>query len=98
RHGHAVSVGMVFAAELGRLAGTVDDAVAKRHAGILAAVGLPTGYRADAWPALLDAMRVDKKARGATLRFVVLDGLGATTRLEDPDPRLLEAAYAVVAR
>ncbi|MBO0830165.1 MAG: 3-dehydroquinate synthase, partial [Streptosporangiales bacterium] len=43
RHGDAVSVGMVFAAELGRLAGTVDDAVAKRHAGILAAVGLPTG-------------------------------------------------------
>ena len=38
---------------------------------MLSAVGLPTGYRADAWPALRDTMAVDKKARGARLR---LDG------------------------
>ncbi|NUV45073.1 3-dehydroquinate synthase, partial [Streptomyces sp. CAI-24] len=31
RHGAAVSIGMVFAAELGRLAGRLDDATADRH-------------------------------------------------------------------
>ncbi|HEX6445464.1 MAG TPA: 3-dehydroquinate synthase [Streptosporangiales bacterium] len=98
RHGHAVSVGMVYAAELGRLAGAIDDVVAKRHSSILASLGLPIRYRAEAWPALLEAMRVDKKSRGAALRFVILSGLGETTMLEDPDPEILEEAYAAVAR
>ena len=38
-------------------------------------------------------MRVDKKARGATLRFVVLDGIGRPGRLEGPDDDLLAATY-----
>lgn len=97
RHGAAISIGMVFAAELGRLAGRLDDDTADRHRAILSAVGLPTRYRADAWSALLDAMQVDKKARGARLRFVVLNGLARPTILEAPDPGLLAAAYSEVA-
>ncbi|MCD0481204.1 3-dehydroquinate synthase [Streptacidiphilus sp. ASG 303] len=97
RHGAAVSVGMVFAAELGRLAGRLDDATADRHRSVLASLGLPLTYRADAWPRLLDAMKVDKKSRGDMLRFVVLDGLAKPSLLEAPDPSLLAAAYAEVA-
>jgi 3-dehydroquinate synthase len=41
-------------------------------------------------------MRVDKKARGASLRFVVLDGLGNPTIMTDPDPAWLDAAWAAV--
>ncbi|MFE0465544.1 3-dehydroquinate synthase, partial [Kitasatospora sp. NPDC058965] len=96
RHGAAVSVGMVFAAELGRLAGRLDDATADRHRTVLASVGLPLTYRADAWPKLLDAMKIDKKSRGDLLRFIVLDGLARTSVLEGPDPSLLVAAYAEV--
>jgi 3-dehydroquinate synthase len=98
RHGAAVSVGLVFAAALGRLAGRLDDATAARHARVLTALGLPTTYAAAAWPDLLESMRVDKKARGRRLRFVVLDGLGRPGILEDPDPAMLETAYAEVAR
>lgn len=98
RHGAAVSVGMVFAAELGRLAGRLDDATADRHRAILAELGLPTSYDADAWPQLLEAMRVDKKSRGDRLRFIVLDGLGSPGVLEAPDPQVLAAAFAEVAR
>jgi 3-dehydroquinate synthase len=98
RHGAAVSVGMVFAAELGRLAGRLDDATADRHRSVLASVGLPLGYRGDAWPRLLDAMKVDKKSRGDMLRFIVLDGLAKPAVLEAPDPSLLAAAYAEVAK
>jgi 3-dehydroquinate synthase len=97
RHGAAVSVGMVFAAELARLAGRLDDAVAQRHRDVLDGLGLPTRYRADAWPHLLDAMRVDKKTRGDRLRFVVLEDLARPVMLEAPDPSLLVAAYAEVA-
>ncbi|MFJ8045849.1 3-dehydroquinate synthase [Kitasatospora sp. NPDC096147] len=96
RHGAAISIGMVFAAELARLAGRLDDETADRHRSVLASVGLPLSYRADAWPKLLDAMRIDKKSRGDLLRFIVLDGLGKTSVLEGPDPQVLVAAYAEV--
>ncbi|WP_028476690.1 3-dehydroquinate synthase [Nocardia sp. CNY236] len=98
RHGAAVAVGMAFAAELGRLAGRLDDATADRHHTILSAIGLPTSYEADALPQLLDAMQTDKKTRSGMLRFVVLDGLAKPGRLEGPDPALLAAAYSAIAR
>ena len=97
RHGEAVSVGMVFAAELSAAAGRLERPVVDRHRSVLASLGLPTTYPADAWPDLLAAMRLDKKARGATLRFVVLEGLGRPAVLDGPDPALLEAAYERVA-
>jgi len=96
RHGAAVSVGMVFAAELARLAGKLSDDDVARHRSVLASLGLPLTYRGDRWDALLGAMRRDKKSRGDLLRFVVLDSLGHPTRLEGPDPTLLAAAYAEV--
>ncbi len=96
RHGAAVSVGMVFAAELARLAGRLDDPVVRRHREVLDSVGLPTTYRDDRWPALFEAMSVDKKSRGDTLRFVVLEALARPTIMEGPDPALLAAAYAEV--
>jgi 3-dehydroquinate synthase len=98
RHGAAVAVGMHFAAELGRLAGRLDDATADRHRTILEAVGLPLHYRHDQWPRLLETMKVDKKSRGDLLRFIVLDGLAKPTVLEGPDPALLLAAYGEVGR
>jgi 3-dehydroquinate synthase len=98
KHGHAVSVGLVFAAALGRHAGRLDDVTAARHRSVLESLGLPTGYRADAWPDLHAAMRVDKKARGARLRFVVLDGPAQPSILDSPADDLLRAAYAEVCR
>ncbi|HEY5515610.1 MAG TPA: 3-dehydroquinate synthase, partial [Pengzhenrongella sp.] len=96
RHGAAVSVGMVFAAELARLAGRLADDVVDRHRAILTSVGLPVSYRGDRWEQLLAAMRRDKKTRGDLLRFVVLEDVARPTRLEGPDPVLLAAAYAEV--
>ncbi|QYX81398.1 3-dehydroquinate synthase [Streptomyces akebiae] len=96
RHGAAVSVGMHFAAELGRLAGRLDDATADRHRSVLESVGLPLHYRYDQWPRLLETMKVDKKSRGDLLRFIVLDGLAKPTVLEGPDPAILLAAYGEV--
>lgn len=97
RHGAAVSVGLVFAAELARLAGRLDDETAERHRAVLTSIGLPTGYDADALPQLLETMRRDKKTRAGVLRFVVLDGLAKPGRLEGPDPSVLAAAYSAVA-
>jgi len=96
RHGEAVSVGMVYVAELAYLAGRLDAAVVDRHRSILAGVGLPTSYRGDRWPELYEAMRRDKKSRGSLLRFVVLDALADPGRLEGPQESLLQEAYARV--
>jgi len=96
RHGDAIAVGMVFAAELSRRAGRLDDATARRHRDVLSALGLPTCYQPGALPELITAMRTDKKARGSLLRFVVLDGLAAPARLEGPDDALLAAAYTAI--
>jgi 3-dehydroquinate synthase len=41
-------------------------------------------------------MAVDKKARAAKLRFVVLDGLARPGIMTDPPEDLLEQAYAEV--
>jgi 3-dehydroquinate synthase len=96
RHGAAVSVGLVFAAELGRLAGRLDDGTADRHRSVLTSLGLPVSYDADAFPELLETMAGDKKTRAGVLRFVVLDGLAKPGRLEGPDPSLLAAAYSEI--
>ena len=95
RHGEAVAVGMIFAAELARQAGLLGGDDVERHRALVSAMGLRTRYAGD-WARLQAVMRVDKKARGASLRFVVLDGFGKPTILTDPDPAWLDAAWAAV--
>ena len=97
RHGAAVSVGMMFAAELSRSVGRLGDADADRHRSILESLGLPVTYRRDRWQGLLDGMRRDKKSRGDLLRFVVLDGIAKPGILDVPDTSLLFAAYQEIA-
>jgi 3-dehydroquinate synthase len=96
RHGEAISIGMVFVAELARLDGRLDAAVADRHRSALSSVGLPTSYDGASWEELLATMRIDKKSRGDLMRFVVLEELARPVVLEGPSPELLERAFATV--
>ncbi|ROS62336.1 3-dehydroquinate synthase [Frigoribacterium sp. PhB160] len=93
RHGAAVSVGMVFAAELARLSGRLGDEAVDRHRRILESLTLPTSYPLGRWSTLLATMQRDKKARAGMLRFIVLDDIGKPTVLTGPDQSLLFAAY-----
>ncbi len=96
RHGEAVSVGMSFVAELSRRLGTLDHDTAARHGRVLRSLGLPTAYPRDAWPALREAMNLDKKTRASALRFVILEGLARAAILDSPDEGELEAAFAAI--
>ena len=98
RHGHAVAVGLVYAAALSQLVSGLDDRTVARHRRILELVGLPVAYEKRAWSELLAAMRIDKKARAATLRFVVLSGLARPEAVAVTDEALLERAYEAVTR
>jgi 3-dehydroquinate synthase len=93
RHGAAISIGMVFAAELAVLAGRLKPEDAELHKEVLGSLGLPLTYRADRWPQLLDTMQRDKKARAGHLRFVILESLGKPTILTAPPAEQLFTAY-----
>lgn len=96
RHGHAVAVGMMFVAHLSHNRGLIDDDLVERHRRILSSVGLPTTYPAGRFEQLYEAMTKDKKNRDGLIRFVVLTGVGKTTRLEGPSKEELRAAYDAI--
>jgi 3-dehydroquinate synthase len=76
-HGQAVAAGMVCASRLAERLGRIPPDVTARQVKLLEAFGLPTaadpGWDVDA---LLNAMRRDKKATAAGLRFVLPTRLG----------------------
>ena len=96
RHGEAVALGMVYVAELARLAGRLDErdrrpARSERSA----SVGLPTSSATAApFDDLLATMRVDKKSRGDRC-CASWCSTGSRSRpiLEGPDESILRAAY-----
>lgn len=98
RHGAAVSIGMVFAAELALLNGRLSAGDVQRHRSILTGLGLPVSYQADKWPQLLANMRIDKKARAGNLRFVVLDEIGKPNIMLSPTDEILFTAFQEIAQ
>jgi 3-dehydroquinate synthase len=97
RHGAAVAIGMMFAAELSRLTRNLSDDAVERTRRILSSLSLPTTYPLGRWKTLLATMQRDKKARAGMLRFIVLDGVGRPTVLNGPDDSLLLLAYQNIA-
>jgi 3-dehydroquinate synthase len=95
-HGVAVGLGCVYVAELAGRAGVLAPDVVARHHAVLERVGLPTSWSGATFDDLLAAMRVDKKARGSVLRFVVLDDIARPRILADPSEADLRAAYDVL--
>lgn len=100
RHGEAVSIGMVFVAELAAAEGLIDSELLAAHREILGGLSLPTSLSnipgALNWESLYAAMALDKKARGSNIRFVILDGLGNCGRLEGVTEDQLKSAYGKV--
>ncbi|WP_418968540.1 bifunctional shikimate kinase/3-dehydroquinate synthase [Alloscardovia omnicolens] len=96
RHGEAVSVGMVFAAELAHIHGIVSEEFVHDTRSILDSVGLPTSWSVPDDNEVLSVMHRDKKARGHMLRFVIVDEIGHARRLENPsEDSVLEALHRI---
>ena len=93
RHGEAVSIGMVYVAEIAHRTGMIDQDLLDRHRSVLELVGLPISYRPGVWEVLATTMRLDKKTRGDQLRFVVLEALAHPVILAGPDESVLVDAY-----
>ena len=95
RHGEAVAIGLVYAAELGRALGRIDDERVAEHRRIVEGYGLPARIPGDAADAeLLDAMGRDKKAvDGLTFALDGPDGVEVVAGVQES---LVEQALACV--
>ena len=98
RHGECVAIGMAYVANLSEQLQLISSDVRETHLRILTAVGLPVTYSGSEWPELHAAMKLDKKSRGNTLRFVVITEIGKTQRLENPIESELIKAYERLAQ
>ena len=93
RHGEAVTIGLVYAAELAAARGLISTDELALHRSLLSRYQLPISFDRQAWQKLAPLLALDKKARGNTIRFVALSGIGSTVRLEDLTSTELDAAY-----
>jgi 3-dehydroquinate synthase len=93
-HGEAVGCGMVMAAHLSRLLGLVDEAFVRRLVQLIARAGLPVSGPNLAAERYLELMRVDKKAEGGQIRFVVIEAPGRAAMRAAPDALVREAIAA----
>jgi 3-dehydroquinate synthase len=84
-HGEAVGCGMVMAAELSRRLGHVDAAFVERLTALLRAAGLPVRGPSLGADRYLELMRVDKKAEGGDIRFIVIEAPGRAVLRPAPD-------------
>jgi 3-dehydroquinate synthase len=89
-HGEAVGCGMVLAADLSARLGLVPAEFVQRLSILIERAGLPTkapNMPIDRW---MQLMRVDKKAEGGEIRFVLIDGLGRAAMRAAPDALVAE--------
>ena len=96
-HGEAVACGMVLAADLSARLGRVDAGLVPRLQLLCRRAGLPvlaptlSALPLERW---LSLMRLDKKAEGGDIRFVLLDGPGRASVQAAPDALVAEVIRA----
>ena len=98
RHGEAVAVGCVFAAEIAHRNGNLSRDALALHRQSLEAVGLPTRFPEgeERWEELKEAMMSDKKVRSGRLRLVLLDDIARPVRVQAPADSVLLTAHEAV--
>jgi 5-deoxy-5-amino-3-dehydroquinate synthase len=96
RHGEAVAIGLVYAAELARVLGRIDDERVAEHRRVVGAYDLPSQLPPDAdVDELVDVMARDKKAVSG-LTFV-LDGAEGVQPVTGVERVALDAAFEAIA-
>jgi len=93
-HGEGVGCGMVMAAHLSQRLGLVDGVLVARLTALIQKAGLPVQAPrlsdSDNAGRYLELMRMDKKAVGGDIRFVVIDGMASATVRSAPERMVRE--------
>ena len=77
RHGEAVSIGTVFAAELSMRMGLCSSETCERIKALLSKAGLPTDLPSIPMDTLIKSMELDKKVLNKKIRFVLVEKIGS---------------------
>jgi 3-dehydroquinate synthase len=92
-HGEAVSIGMAVEARLGEALGVTAAGTAYVVTDVLERQGLPVRHEAlQATGSILEAIKLDKKAKRGSLAFSLLIEPGKCKLVEDVPPEAVEAA------
>ena len=97
-HGEAVACGMVMASELSARLGLMPRGFVERMQRLIERAGLPVRGPDLGAARYLDLMRVDKKAQGGEIHFVVIDSLGSAAVRTAPDALVREVLEAHAGR
>jgi 3-dehydroquinate synthase len=84
-HGEAVGCGMVMASDLSVRLGLMPPAFLDRMQRLVERAGLPVRAPAIGVDRFMDLMRVDKKAQGGAIHYVVIEALGRARTQTAPD-------------
>ncbi len=98
RHGEAVALGLIFAAELSVQHLGLAPSVVNHTISLLQRFDLPTSYPASALKDLLELMKGDKKNRGSHLRFVGISAPSTPGWMESVTPDDIHVAYERIAQ
>lgn len=94
-HGEAIGIGMVAEAQLSENLGLAQKGTTEKVQSSLASQGLPTKLKEIIPPeTLIQAMRLDKKAKSGKLAFSLLTRIGECKLVEDVPERDAELALA----
>ncbi|MBI4199897.1 MAG: 3-dehydroquinate synthase [Chloroflexi bacterium] len=97
-HGEAVAVGMVGAAHIGQRLGVTPPEVVERQDALLRRFQLPVRCPGVDLGTVEEAMALDKKALGPSLRWVLLESLGHAVVRADVPASLAHEVLAELAR
>jgi 3-dehydroquinate synthase len=98
RHGEAVSIGLVFAAELSNIVGDLPADIVEEHRRILTSFNLPISYPKQHLAALENLMISDKKVKGNQIRFIGLKKIGKPTWFDSVNSKQIKMAYERIAK
>jgi 3-dehydroquinate synthase len=98
RHGEAVSIGMVFAAELSHELSRLSEDAVLLHRELLKNFNLPINYPRSRWKNLSTLLLMDKKVKKSRVRFIGLSKIGKPVWLEDVSSSLLAKVYERIAK
>ena len=98
RHGEAVSIGMVFAAELSKELTDLSQDAVSLHRELLANFNLPLTYGKSRWNSLSVLLMQDKKVKQSRLRFIGINRIGKPVWLEDVSLSTLAKVYERISK
>lgn len=98
RHGEAVSIGMIFAAELSRDLVDLDVDVVDLHRTLSINFKLPVSYPKSRLKYLTNQLMQDKKVKSGKLRFIGISKIGKPVWLEDVSLRTISRVYERISK